>query len=140
MNQPHSWVAIVTCLSLLVVVWMMTRVAGARRRTGISAPTMTGHDDLERNVRVHLNTLEWLPVYITSLWLWTLVFPTFPFNTWIAVGCGLVWILGRVLYAVGYVKDPKNREMGFLIQALATAVLLFGALGKAVWVLLQVGA
>lgn len=140
MQHPHSWVAIVTCVSLLVVIWMMMRVGGARGRTGIGAPAMTGHPDLERHVRVHLNTLESLPVYLTSLWLFTLVYPTFPFNDLIAAGLGALWIVGRVIYALGYVKDPANRSMGFLIQGLAIVVLLLGALAKAIWVLVQVGA
>lgn len=138
-NHPHSLVAIVTCLSLLVYVWMILRVGGARRRSGIAAPAMTGDADLERHLRVQLNTLEWLPIYLTSLWLFTLVYNGFPFNEMIAVGAGLLWVVGRVLYALGYVKDPSKREMGFLIQALATAVLLFGALGKAIYVLATVG-
>lgn len=135
MNQPHSWVTIVTLLSLLVYVWMMMRVGGARRRSGINAPAMTGHDDLERNIRVHINTLEWLPIYLPSLWLFAIYW-----NDMVAAGLGVLWIIGRILYALGYVRDPSKRELGFVIQALATAVLLFGALGRAVWVLVAVGA
>ncbi|MDB5470912.1 MAG: rane-associated protein in eicosanoid and glutathione metabolism [Caulobacter sp.] len=140
MQHPHSLVAIVTCLSLLVFIWMMIRVGGARGRTGISPPAMTGHPDLERHVRVHLNTLEVLPIYLTSLWLFTLVYPAFPFNDLIAAGLGLVWILGRVIYALAYVKDPATRSRGFGIQGLATILLLVGALAKAIWVLVTVGA
>ena len=43
------------------------------------------------------------------------------------------------LYALGYVADPAKREPGFMIQSLATAVLLFGALGRIVYVLATVG-
>jgi uncharacterized membrane protein YecN with MAPEG domain len=100
---------------------------------------MTGHPDLERHVRVHLNTLESLPIYLTSLWLFTLIYPTFPFSDFTAAGLGLVWIIGRLLYATGYVKDPGARSLGFLIQGLAIVVLLLGALAKAIWVLVQVG-
>ena len=70
--QQYSLVAIVTLLSLLVYMWMVTRVGGARRKTGIAAPAMTGDPHLERNIRVHYNTLEALPVYLTSLWLFGL--------------------------------------------------------------------
>ena len=140
MKDPHSLVVIVTILSLLVYVWMTLRVGGARGRSGVAAPAMTGDPDLERHIRVHLNTLEWLPIYLTSLWLFTLIYPTFPFNDLIAAGLGLVWIVGRLMYAMGYVKDPGARSMGFLVQGLAIVVLLLGALAKAVWVLIQVGA
>lgn len=139
MRDQHALVAIVTCLSLLVVIWMMMRVGGARGRTGIDAPAMTGHPDLERHVRVHLNTLESLPIYLTSLWLFTLIYPTFPFNDLIAAGLGVVWIIGRLMYALGYVKDPSARSLGFLVQGLAIVILLLGALAKAVWVFVQVG-
>jgi uncharacterized membrane protein YecN with MAPEG domain len=63
----HTYVAIVTLLALLLYLWMGTRVSAARRATGIRAPAMTGDPLLERTVRAHYNTLEWLPVYLTSL-------------------------------------------------------------------------
>lgn len=133
--QPHSYVALVTIGALLVYFWMSLRVAGARRKTGIQAPAMTGDPLLERNIRVHYNTLEWLPIFLVSLWL----FAIFWNDLW-AAGLGVVWILGRIVYALGYVADPGRRAAGFLIQFLATAALLFGALGRIVWTLMVVGA
>jgi len=133
--QPHSWVVVVTCVSLLVYVWMIMRVGGARRKSGIAAPAMTGDPELERHIRVQANTLEWMVIFLPSLWLFAYLW-----SDLVAAGAGAVWILGRILYALGYVRDPSKRELGFMIQALATAVLLFGALGRAIWVLVQVGA
>lgn len=133
--QPHSFVALVTLAALLVYFWMGLRVGGARSKTGISAPAMTGDPLLERNVRVQANTLEWLPIFLPSMWLFAIYW-----NDDIAAGLGAVWILGRILYAFGYVNDPSKRALGFSIQALATAVLLFGALGRIVWTLTTVGA
>lgn len=134
--QSHAYVAIVTLLALLVYFWMGMGVAGARRKSGIAAPAMTGDPILERAVRVQANTLEWLPIFLPSLWLFHLFWtPQDPMGQ-IAAGLGLVWIVGRILYALGYVKDPGKRELGFLVQTLAAAVLLFGALGKAVLILL----
>ena len=46
-----------------------------------------------------------------------------------------MWIVGRIVYQRGYVAEPGKREMGFMIQALAVAVLLFGALGRIIYVL-----
>lgn len=133
--QPHSLVAIVTLLSLILYFSLGIGVARARRKTGISAPQMTGDPILERAVRVHHNTLEWLPIYLPSLWLFALYW-----NDLVAAAAGVVWMIGRVIYAVGYMQDPSKRELGFLIQTLACAVLLFGALGRAVWMYVTLGA
>uniref|UniRef100_B0T3A6 Membrane-associated protein in eicosanoid and glutathione metabolism (MAPEG) n=1 Tax=Caulobacter sp. (strain K31) TaxID=366602 RepID=B0T3A6_CAUSK len=133
--QPHSWVAIVTLVALLVYVWMAMRVTLARRKCGIDAPAMTGDPVLERNIRVQANTLEWLPIFLPSLWLFAL-----HWSDLVATILGVIWIAGRIIYALGYVADPGKREAGFIIQALATAILLFGALGRVIWILLAVGA
>ena len=133
--QPHSWVAIVTLVALLVYVWMALQVAWARRKAGIDAPTMTGDPVLERTIRVQANTLEWLPIFLPSLWLFAIYW-----SDLVATMLGVIWIVGRIIYALGYISDPSKREVGFIIQALATAVLLFGALGRVIWVLVAVGA
>lgn len=133
--QPHSWVAIVTIAALLVYVWMAARIGRVRRKCGIHAPAMTGDPVLERHIRVQANTLEWLPLFLPSLWLFAIYW-----SDLVATILGVIWIVGRIVYALGYVADPSKREVGFLIQALATAILLFGALGRVIWVLVTVGA
>jgi uncharacterized membrane protein YecN with MAPEG domain len=132
--QPHSWVAIVTLLSLLLYFSFGWGVGLARRKSGIAAPAMTGDPLLERSVRVQANTLEWLPIFLVSLWLFALYW-----SDMVAAGVGVVWIVGRILYARGYVADPGKREMGFMIQSLACAVLLFGALGRIIYVMAVTG-
>ncbi|HWU78499.1 MAG TPA: MAPEG family protein [Caulobacter sp.] len=134
MHQSHALVAIVTLVSLLVYAWMILRISGARRRSGIAAPAMTGHPELERHLRIQTNTVEWLVIYLPSLWLFAIYW-----NDLVAAALGVVWMIGRIVYALGYAADPKKREVGFIIQALATAVLLFGALGRAIWVLMVIG-
>lgn len=133
--QPHSWVAIVTLVALLVYVWMALQVTWARRKCGIDAPTMTGDPVLERTIRVQANTLEWLPLFLPSLWLFAIYW-----SDLVATILGVIWIVGRIIYALGYISAPSKREAGFIIQALATAVLLFGALGRVIWILVAVGA
>lgn len=135
MHQSHVLVAIVTLLSLLVYVWMILRIPGARRRTGIDAPAMTGDPELERHIRVQANTVEWLVIYLPALWLFAIYW-----NDLVAAALGVIWMIGRIVYALGYAADPKKRELGFMIQALATAVLVFGALGRAIWIYVAIGA
>lgn len=128
MMIAHRWTALVTLLALLTYFWMSTQVPVARRKCGIAAPAMTGDPLLERTIRAHYNTLEWLPIFLVSLWLFAIYW-----SELVAAAIGVVWILGRILYATGYYAAAEKREPGFFVQAIATAVLLFGALGKIVW-------
>jgi len=133
--QSHAYVAIVSLLALLTYFWMGLQVGRARAKCGVSAPAMTGDPVLERTIRAHYNTLEWLPIFLVSMWLFAIYW-----SDLVAAIVGLVWIVGRILYQRGYVVDPAKREMGFLIQALACAVLLFGALGRLVYLFAVTGA
>jgi uncharacterized membrane protein YecN with MAPEG domain len=89
---------------------------------------MTGDPLLERAVRVHYNMLEWLPIFLVSVWLFAIYW-----NELVAAGLGIVWIIGRLVYGAGYMADPAKRSTGFLIQFLACAILMLGALGKIVY-------
>jgi uncharacterized membrane protein YecN with MAPEG domain len=132
--QPHTWVAIVTLLSLIKYIGFGLNVGFARGKSGIHAPAMTGDPLLERAVRVQANTLEWLPIFFVSLWLFALYW-----SDLVAAALGLVWILGRLLYARGYLADPDKRSTGFLIQASVCLVLILGGLGRIIYVTLVTG-
>jgi glutathione S-transferase len=124
--------ALVTCLAILFYVFTGIRVSSARSAHGVKAPATTGHPDFERVFRVQMNTLEWMPVFLPSLWLFAIYV-----SDWIAGLIGLVWITGRVLYLVGYSRAAEKRGPGYGIQALACLVLLLGALGVIVWRMIQ---
>jgi uncharacterized membrane protein YecN with MAPEG domain len=131
---PHLPVAIVTILSLLLYFVMGLRVGQARVRLGVEAPAVTGNPEFERLFRVQANTLEWLPIFLPALWLFAIYW-----DDRVAATVGVVWIFGRYLYMTGYAKDPKARGSGFGVQALATGVLLFGALGRIIWLAMRPG-
>jgi glutathione S-transferase len=133
--QTHSLVALVTLAALLVYFWFGVGVGRARHASGVQAPAMTGDPRLERAVRVHYNTLEWLPLFLGGLWLFAIYW-----NDRVAAALGVVWILGRLLYGAAYMRDPAKRGPGFGIQALATLVLVLGALGRVIYVMATVGA
>jgi len=131
----HPLVAIVTLLALLVYFYMSLRVGQARAKFNVPAPAVSGNPDFERAFRIHMNTLEWLPLFLVSLWLFAIAWG----SDLVAAGIGLVWIVGRIVYLTGYSKAAEARSTGFGIQALATGVLLFGALGKIIWIAVQKG-
>jgi glutathione S-transferase len=119
------YVALVTLLTALVYFWMATGVARAHQKAGILPPHMTGDPVLERTIRAHLNTLEWLPIFLPSMWLFAIYW-----NANVAAALGLLWVVGRVVYFLGYVSDAKKRFPGFFIQASAAGILLLGAIGR----------
>jgi glutathione S-transferase len=120
--------ALVTCLAMLFYFFTSARVARARAKYGVKLPAVSGHPDFERVFRVQMNTLEWLPIFLPSLWL----FAIYVSDTWAGI-VGLIWIVGRVVYMIGYTRAVARRSPGFFIQALACTVLLFGSLGTIVW-------
>lgn len=122
MTSAVSYVTIVTVLALVAYLWMGVRVGLARRTCGIAAPAMTGDPILERHIRVQANTLEWLPVFLAALWMSAMYWPQLA-----VAGLGLMWVLGRIVYAFGYVAEPNKRAFGFLLQAVATFALIIAA-------------
>jgi glutathione S-transferase len=120
--------AIVTCLAILTYFLTTIQVSRARAAFGIKAPAIIGNADFERVFRVQMNTLEWMPIFLPSLWLFAIYI-----GDGIAAALGLVWIVGRLLYMTGYAQAANKRGLGFGIQASAAAVLWLGALGAIVW-------
>jgi len=120
--------ALVTLLAVMFYFYASATVGRARHRFGIKAPATTGHPDFERAFRAQMNTLEAMPAFLPSLWLFAIYI-----SDAIAAGIGLVWIIGRILYFVSYIKAAEKRGPGFGIQALAMIGLWAGALGAVVW-------
>jgi uncharacterized membrane protein YecN with MAPEG domain len=124
----YNYTALVTLLSLICYFVTSARVARARIRYGVKLPAIAGNADFERVFRVQMNTLEWMPIFLPSLWL----FAIYISDAYAAL-VGTIWIIGRIVYMIGYTQSVPRRSPGFFIQALASAVLLFGALGAVVW-------
>jgi len=115
--------ALVTVLALLLYVGVFVAAGRARGRYGVEAPAVTGAPEFERALRVQQNTIEQLIWFLPALWL----FAFYVSPLWGSL-IGLVWIAGRIYYAVSYYRDPATREPGFIIGFVASGVLLIGAL------------
>jgi len=124
----YPFTALVTLLAVLFYFFTSARVSKARGTYGVKLPAISGHPDFERVFRVQMNTLEWLPIFLPSLFCGCL-----RSMSAIIAPIGLLWIVGRIVYMIGYMQATERRSPGFFIQALACAVLLFGALGAIAW-------
>ena len=121
--MPH-YTALVTLLAVALYFYTGLTVAKARGKYGVKAPATIGNPDFERVFRVQMNTLEWMPIFLPSLWLFA-VYISDP----VAAAIGVVWIAGRILYMTGYSQAADKRGRGFGLQALAAGILWLGALG-----------
>ncbi|MDA9406589.1 MAPEG family protein [Bradyrhizobium sp. CCBAU 45384] len=119
--------ALVTLLSLAFYFFTCINVSRSRTRTGVKVPATSGHPDFERAFRIQMNTLEWMPIFLPSLWLFAIYV-----SDAIAAAIGAIWIIGRIAYFIGYSQAAGKRGPGFAIQGIAAIALWVGALGAVV--------
>ncbi|QPF84673.1 MAPEG family protein [Bradyrhizobium genosp. L] len=120
--------AVITCLAIAFYLFTSIEVSRARARYGVKLPAITGNADFERVYRIQMNTLEWMPIFLPPLWLFAIYISDVG-----AAALGAIWIIGRILYFLGYREAVAKRSRGFAIQAMACIVLWIGALGGAMW-------
>jgi glutathione S-transferase len=120
-SQLPAVVTLLTLLLMFATVWMVGR---ARERYGIKAPSISGDPAFERAWRVQMNTLENAVMFIPALWLAS----QYVDPLWAGMA-GLVWLAGRVWYALAYLRDPTRRGPGYIVSMLAWAVLMLMAAG-----------
>ena len=122
-----EFAALLILLALAQFTFFSIRVGASRSKFGVDAPSTRGNETWERLYRVQQNTMEQLVMFIPALWLYAeLVNPLW------GVGMGMIYLVGRFIYRVSYVKDPATRSAGFTISSLPIAVMLF-------WVLVDAG-
>jgi len=125
----NVWVNLITLLALVEFFSFGALVGRARTKYGVKAPAISGHEMFERYFRVHYNTLELLVMFVPALWI-----AASYWNPLVMAGIGAVYLLGRMLYLQGYVRDPKTRSIGFGLSILPIGFLILAALagvGKA---------
>jgi glutathione S-transferase len=111
----------VTLAALAVYLWTGINVAMARVKYKVPAPAMDGPLGFQSAMRVQANTLEQLPVLLVPLWMCA----HFLGDVW-AAAAGLLWCVARVIYALGYYRDPARRELGFVLGMVASGLLVLG--------------
>ncbi len=122
-----AYVDIVTALAVLQFLVFGFKVGAARGRYGVKAPAITGNEIFERLFRIQQNTLEQLIAFLPGIYLFSRYF-----NPLVAAALGVVYLIGRELYAYTYVKDPAKRDVGYGMTFLPMVILVVGGLIGAV--------
>jgi glutathione S-transferase len=113
-------VILLALVEYIVITWLVAR---ARGKYGVKAPAMHGEPTFDRTFRVQQNTLEGLIVFLPALWL----FGQYNDPLW-AAGIGAVGIVGRAIYAAGYIQAAEKRGAGAGVCGIVNVVLVIGAL------------
>ena len=124
-----SWVVLVAVLALLQFAAFGALVGRARGQYGVNAPATAGHPVFERYYRVQYNTMEQIVVFLPALFLSA----AYGFGAdWMSAALGVVYLAGRQIYFLSYVRDPKSRGLGFVLTVLPGAIFLVNAAAGAI--------
>jgi uncharacterized membrane protein YecN with MAPEG domain len=118
-----EYTILIILLALVQYVIFTVRVAANRAKYKVNAPATSGDETWERLFRVQQNTMEQLVIFIPA----SVIFGLYIKGAWILIP-GLMFILGRFLYAQEYTNNPATRTPGMALTLLANAVLLLGGL------------
>ena len=127
-----SIVNLLIVLVLFQYIFFAMQVGKARGTYGVSAPATTGNPIFERYYRVQTNTLEVLILLLPAAWI-----SASYWNPLFVAAMLLIYLVGRQIYFASYIKDPKQRSMGFLLTIVPIFLLLLSAAAGAVMSLIQ---
>ena len=115
-------VTLIVVLATIEVLVLGLLVGRGRETYGIKAPATTGHPDWERLNRAHQNSIEQLIVFIP-------LFIAYCYNTGQPTGiaAGVVFLVARILYARGYVRQAERRGVGAFLTVAVQGWLAIGA-------------
>ncbi|KAL2912154.1 hypothetical protein HK105_208355 [Polyrhizophydium stewartii] len=117
LTREHGFAAGVGILSALHLLGLGIFVASARRKAAVPYPYVyaeraEAEEDPLKNIfnctqRAHQNTLEGYPIFIVLFGIAAIDLPLY------AAIAGLVWLAGRIVYAISYSSgDPAKRNRG----------------------------
>ena len=115
--------------TLALVLWYMVtvfQVGRARSKYKVWAPATTGDPGFERAYRVQMNEVENLVAFLPSMWIYAVMG-----NPRVAAIAASVYLVGRVIYAIGYWSAANRRGPGYYIAMVAMAVTWTLALASA---------
>lgn len=115
--------AVIILIALFQYLFFTVRVGLSRGKYGVDAPSTTGDETFERLFRVQQNTMEQLVIFIPAM----IAFSMYLSARWVLLP-GLLFIVGRQLYSMEYIKNPASRTPGMALSLLSNAALLLGAL------------
>ena len=115
--ETYTLSALITIFSALFTFWLAYNVGMTRMKHKEPPYEVIKSKEVMIANRVHMNSVEASVVYLPLLWVATIFWPAT-----IAGMVGTIWFLSRVCYVFGYLKDPKKRQIPFMIGFACIAI------------------
>ncbi len=123
-EEAHlDYVNLVTLTALVEYIVFIGIVGATRDKYGVTAPATTGNPQWERLYRIQVNTAEQLVLFIPAIY----AFAYYVSEFW-AAGIGTIFLVGRVVYFLGYRVSGEKRRPGAILSGPPTYFLVVGAL------------
>lgn len=123
MGADFYYPGLLSGVALLVYYFTLFKAGMARVRFKVVPPSHSGPPEYERRVRVHQNTLEHLVLFLPGLWLFS-----FAVDPIWGAGIGVLWPIGRILYALGYYREADRRRMGLYMSMPPIYIYVLGTI------------
>ena len=119
--SEFGYVLAIALLYQLEVMFFAFKVGSMRKKHNVKYPEVNGPPEFNRAMRVHYNALEGMSLFLVCLVLCGLYAPM------LAVLGGVIYMVGRFVYALGYYVDAEKRVAGALVFHVAELILLYGS-------------
>jgi glutathione S-transferase len=94
------------------------KVGSLRKKLNVPYPKMDGPDEFLRAMRIHYNALETNGLFLVLLLLSGMYWPM------LSIAGGVIYMVGRFVYGIGYMKAPEKRVPGAVIFHLGELIML----------------
>jgi len=131
--MDYGYIIITSVLIFILNIYLSIKVGQARKKYDVKYPTMYDptKPEFDNVQRGHQNFLEFLPFFLMFLFIGGIYYPLT-----VSV-CGVLQIIGRVMFAQGYAsKGPEGRSYGgifryppLLIKLICTIMVALKILG-----------
>ncbi len=99
------------------------KVGANRAKFEVTAPSTEGNEFWERLFRVQQNTLEQLIIFLPAI----IIFSQHFSQNWVLLP-GIVFIVGRQIYSIAYIKKPESRGLGMVLSFFSSIGMLIASL------------
>ena len=120
--QAFGWVLLMAVAHAFELFVFGGVVGSYRKKHNVKYPDVTGPEEFNRAMRVHYNALEGAPFFFVTLLICGFYWAE------LAALAGFIYIVGRAIYCVGYLKSVEGRITGGIICHLAELMLLIGSI------------